>query len=340
MNRIGIVILNWNGRNLLEKFLPSVVAHSNREWADVIVADNASSDDSISFLENQFPTIQIIKLTENYGFANGYNKALEQLSHRYFVLLNSDVEVTENWLDPIYEKFEKDSSIVAAQPKIKAYYQQTQFEYAGASGGFIDYLGYPFCRGRILDQIETDNNQYNSELDVFWASGAALFIRASIYKETGGLDGDFFAHMEEIDLCWRIKNQGHRIIVEPKSTVYHVGGATLPNHSSRKLYLNFRNNLFMLHKNLPKNKLCTILFQRMILDGIAAIKFLLSGEFSNFAAVFKAHLSYYAMLSKMREKRKRLSPLATKINHQEMYKNSIVFDFYLRKKKHFSDISF
>lgn len=340
MNRIGIVILNWNGKELLEQFLPSVVAHSKREWADVIVADNASSDDSITFLAEQYPDLQIIQMDKNYGFADGYNKALQQLSHTYFVLLNSDVEVTQNWLDPIYHQFEKDPSIAVAQPKIKAYHNKTAFEYAGAAGGYIDYLGYPFCRGRILDVIETDTSQYNSEADIFWASGASLFIRAAVYKQTGGLDGDFFAHMEEIDLCWRIKNQAYRIIVEPKSTVYHVGGATLPNHSSRKLFLNFRNNLFMLHKNLPENKFYSILLQRMILDGVAAIKFLISGEFSNFGAVFKAHLSYYSMLSKMRQKRKKLVPLISNNNHKEIYQNSIIFDFYLRKKKYFSDITF
>ncbi len=340
MNRIGIVILNWNGKKLLEQFLPSVVTHSEREWADVIVADNASSDDSISFLAEEYPNLQVIQLDKNYGFAEGYNKALNQLSHTYFVLLNSDVEVTENWLDPIYHQFENDLSIAAAQPKIKAFLNKTEFEHAGASGGFIDYLGYPFCRGRILDVIETDTNQYNSEADIFWASGASLFIRADIYRTVGGLDGDFFAHMEEIDLCWRIKNQGYRIIVEPTSTVYHVGGATLPYHSPDKLFLNFRNNLFLLHKNLPESKFCTTLLQRMILDGVAAMKFLMVGEFSNFSAVFKAHLCYYSMFSKIRRKRKHLVPLVIKKDHKEMYRNSIIFDFYLRKKKHFSDITF
>jgi GT2 family glycosyltransferase len=340
MNRIGIVILNWNGKKLLEQFLPSVIAHSKREWADVIVADNASSDDSISFLSETYPDLQVIQLDKNYGFAEGYNKALQELSHTYFVLLNSDVEVSTNWLDPIYSQFENDPKIAVAQPKIKAFHNKTKFEHAGASGGFIDYLGYPFCRGRILDQIENDTQQYDSEMDIFWASGAALFIRAELYKEVGGLDGDFFAHMEEIDLCWRIKNRGYRIIAEPKSTVYHVGGATLPYNSPNKLFLNFRNNLFMLHKNLPENKLYSILLQRMILDGVAAIKFLLGGEFSNFGAVFKAHLSYYSMLPKIRKKRKKLIPLVRLKKHNEMYPNSIIFDFYLRKKKHFADITF
>lgn len=340
MNKIAVVILNWNGKNLLEKFLPSVVQYSQREWADVIVADNASSDDSISFLKSKYPDIQLIQLDKNYGFADGYNRALEQLSHTYFVLLNSDVEVSKNWLDPIYETFENNADIAAAQPKIKAYHQKGSFEYAGAAGGFIDYLGYPFCRGRILDNIEVDNNQYDSQKDIFWASGAALFIRSEVYKTSGGLDADFFAHMEEIDLCWRIKNRGYNIIIEPKSTVYHVGGATLPSHSSRKLFLNFRNNLFMLHKNLPKNKFYSTFFARMILDGVAALKFLLGGEFSNFAAVFKAHMSYYASLSKFRKKRKNLLPHVSKNKHSEIYQNSIIFDFYLRKKQHYSDLNF
>ena len=338
MNKIGIVILNWNGRNLLEKFLPSVVSHSKREWAEVIVADNDSKDDSIEFLEREYPTLRIIKLDKNYGFADGYNKALEQLDHEYFVLLNSDVEVSENWLDSIYKQFENNSDIAAAQPKIKAYNNKSGFEYAGAAGGYIDYLGYPFCRGRILDEIEEDHGQYDQNKGVFWASGAALFIRSEIYKNIGGLDADFFAHMEEIDLCWRIKNQGYRIICDTESTVYHVGGATLPNHSSRKLFLNFRNNLLMLFKNLPTNKLFATFFYRMILDGVAAFKFLLSGEFANFAAVFKAHMSFYSMVGKYRKKRKELLPLVTNKHHKEIYRNSIIFDYFIRNKKKYSEL--
>ncbi|WP_421918300.1 glycosyltransferase family 2 protein [Marinifilum sp.] len=338
MNRIGIVILNWNGKDLLEKFLPSVISHSKREWAEIIVADNASDDDSIAFLEQKYPDIRTIKLDKNYGFAEGYNRALSQLNHEYFVLLNSDVKVSQNWLDPIYHQFENNADIAAAQPKIKDYYRKSDFEYAGAAGGFIDYLAYPFCRGRILDVIEKDKGQYDKTIDVFWASGAALFIRADIYKKTGGLDGDFFAHMEEIDLCWRIKNQGHRIICDPNSTVYHVGGATLPHHSTRKLFLNFRNNLFMLYKNLPSNRLLFIFFYRMILDGVAAFKFLLTGEFANFTVVFKAHMSFYSMLAKFRKKRKVLLPLVTKNHHNEIYRNSIIFDYFLRRKRKYSQI--
>lgn len=340
MNRIGIVILNWNGKNLLEKFLPSVISYSKRDWAEVIVADNASSDDSIDFLEKNYPKISLIKLDRNYGFAEGYNRALAQLSHSYFVLLNSDVEVSENWLDSIYQQFESNSDIAAAQPKIKAYHKKTDFEYAGAAGGFIDYLAYPFCRGRIFDNIEEDQSQFDKNIDIFWASGAALFIRSKIYNDIGGLDSDFFAHMEEIDLCWRIKNQGHRIICDTNSTVYHVGGATLPNNSSRKLFLNFRNNLLMLYKNLPANNFISTLLVRMILDGVAALKFLLSGEFANFFAVFKAHLSFYLLLSKFRQKRKILVAKTTCKNHKEIYKKSIVIDYYLRKKKSFSSLNF
>ena len=340
MNKIAVVILNWNGKKLLEQFLPSVTQFSNREWAEVIVADNASTDDSISFLESEYPNLKTIILDKNYGFADGYNKALDQLDHDYFVLLNSDVEVSENWLDPIYELFEKEADIVAAQPKIKAFNNKSEFEYAGASGGYIDHLGYPFCRGRVFDTIEPDSGQYDQLADVMWASGAALFIRAKIYKELGGLDADFFAHMEEIDLCWRIKNLGYRIICDTNSTVFHVGGATLPNHSSRKLFLNFRNNLLMLYKNLPSHKLLFTFLARMILDGVAAFKFLLSGEVSNFTAVFKAHMSFYSLLKKYNLKRKQSLRLVSKEHHPEIYQNSLIIDYYLKSKKVFSDLNF
>ena len=340
MNRIAIVILNWNGKELLEKFLPSVVSFSKKEWADVIIADNDSSDDSISFLKENYSDLQRVQLDKNYGFAEGYNRALAQLPHSYFVLLNSDVEVTEDWLDSIYTQFENNKDIAAAMPKIKAYHKKTNFEYAGAAGGFIDYLGYPFCRGRILDSIEKDNGQYNSNIDIFWASGAAMFVRSEVYKQAGGLDSDFFAHMEEIDLCWRIKNLGYRIICDTNSTVFHVGGATLPNHSSQKLFLNFRNNLLMLYKNLPSNKLLFTFLARMILDGVAAFKFLLSGEVSNFTAVFKAHISFYSMLKKYNLKRKQSLRLVSKEHHPEIYQNSLIIDYYLKSKKVFSDLNF
>ncbi|RUT73578.1 glycosyltransferase family 2 protein [Ancylomarina longa] len=340
MNKLAVVILNWNGKDLLEKFLPSVVANSKQEWAEIVIADNASTDDSIAFLHKYYPNIQIISLDKNYGFAEGYNRALSQLNHCYFVLLNSDVEVSENWLEPIYYLFEKDNTIAAAQPKIKSYHEKNKFEYAGAAGGFLDYLGYPFCRGRILDQIEEDHGQYNTREDIFWASGAALFIRSNIYNEVGGLDADFFAHMEEIDMCWRIKNRGFRIVIEPKSNVFHVGGASLPKQSSRKLFLNFRNSLIMLHKNLNSNSFYKIMLTRMILDGMAAFKFLLSGEVSYFIAVLKAHQSYYKMLGTLRRKRKMLKQHLFFQAHKEMYSKSIIADYYIRKKRSFSQLKF
>ncbi len=340
MNKIAVVILNWNGKKLLEQFLPSVTQFSDREWAEIIVADNDSTDDSIAFLRQNYPDLKTIILDKNYGFADGYNKALDQLDHKYFVLLNSDVKVSENWLDPIYELFEKESNIVAAQPKIKAYNNKSEFEYAGASGGYIDYLGYPFCKGRIFDTIEQDRGQYDQISDIMWASGAALFIRSEIYKNMGGLDGDFFAHMEEIDLCWRVKNRGFRIVCHPQSVVYHVGGATLPNHSSKKLHLNFRNNLYMLYKNLASEKLLSTLLLRMTLDGVAAIKFLIRFEFNHFIAVIKAHVSFYRNLCKLREKRKLITPLTSSTKHKEIYKGSIIADYFIRGKKKFSDIKF
>ncbi len=340
MNKIAVVILNWNGEKLLEQFLPSVTQYSQREWSEVIVVDNDSTDESLQFLKNNYPNIKTIVHDKNYGFADGYNLALEQLDHDYFVLLNSDVEVSENWLDPIYNLFEKEPDIVAAQPKIKAFYNRTDFEYAGASGGYLDHLAYPFCRGRVFDTIETDSGQYDELTDVMWASGASLFIRSNIYKTLGGLDGDFFAHMEEIDLCWRIKNRGFRIVCQPQSVVYHVGGATLPSHSPRKLHLNFRNNLYMLYKNLPSEKLITSLLLRMILDGVAALKFLIGFEFGNFMAILKAHFSFYGNLSKLREKRRILNPLVNTEIHNEMYKGSIIADYFIQKKKKFSDLTF
>lgn len=340
MNRIAVVILNWNGKALLEQFLPSVVKFSDREWADVIVADNASTDDSISFLKKYYPKLQVIQMDQNYGFADGYNRALAQLDHEYFVLLNSDVEVSENWLDPIYRQFEEEPQIAAIQPKIKAQLQKSHFEYAGACGGYIDYLGYPFCRGRIMDEVEEDKEQYNTSTSIFWASGAALFVRSKIYKNLGGLDADFFAHMEEIDLCWRIKNAGYQIVCNPKSTIYHVGGATLPTNSSRKLFLNFRNNLLMLYKNLPEKGFYSIFLSRMILDGVAAIKFLAGGEFANFAAVFKAHMNFYILQKKFKNKRDENLKRTKNSSHPEIYSKSIVFDYFLKKKRQFDELNF
>ncbi|MFT6210319.1 MAG: GT2 family glycosyltransferase, partial [Bacteroidia bacterium] len=251
--RIAVVILNWNGKSFLEKFLPSVI--SNSQGATIYVADNASSDRSLEFVEKNFPTVIRIDNGNNFGFAGGYNKALEDLNEEFFVLLNSDVEITPNWLQPVIALFDSDQQVAAIQPKILSYHDKTSFEYAGAAGGFIDKNGYPFCRGRIFESLETDNGQYDAVQEVFWATGACMFVRSKVYRELGGLDDDFFAHMEEIDLCWRTKRAGHKIMVQPKSIVYHVGGGTLPKSNPFKTFLNFRNGLELLAKNLPKNRL-------------------------------------------------------------------------------------
>ncbi len=334
--KTAIVILNWNGKKILEQFLPSVIKYSKNDDTEVIVADNGSTDYSVSFLKEKFPEIELILFDKNYGFTGGYNKALQQINAEYFVLLNSDVEVTKNWLNPIINILDADKTIVAAMPKILAYNNKNQFEYAGASGGFIDKFGYPFCRGRILDKIEEDRGQYNDVKDIFWASGAAMFVRADLYKHFGGLDDDFFAHMEEIDLCWRMKNAGYRIVVVPESVVYHVGGGTLPNNNPQKVFLNHRNNLFLLLKNLPKQKLIPLIFSRLILDGLSGILYLVSLKFGFFFALIKAHFNFYGNISKMIKKRNTQN--VSEGNQNEIYQKSIVFSYFLRKKDTFDKL--
>tara|TARA_R110000868_G_scaffold27909_3_gene105233 strand:- start:14464 stop:15450 length:987 start_codon:yes stop_codon:yes gene_type:complete len=299
--KIAVVILNWNGVQLLEQFLPSVVKHSPE--ATVYLADNASTDDSISFVLANFPAVKIIKNDINLGFAGGYNEALKNIDAEVYALVNSDIEVTENWLKPIIETFEKEPKTAIIQPKILDYKNKAYFEYAGAAGGFIDKYGYPYCRGRIFETIEKDNGQYDDNCEIFWASGACFFIKSSVYHELNGFDSDFFAHQEEIDLCWRSFNKGYKTVYNYKSVVYHVGGATLQQGNPRKTFLNFRNSLLMLTKNLPKEKLYSILFYRMLLDGIAAIQFIFKGKFSHFTAVLKAHLSFYSLFSNTYKKR-------------------------------------
>ncbi|MCU4176353.1 glycosyltransferase family 2 protein [Carboxylicivirga sp. N1Y90] len=338
MSKTAVVILNWNGRHLLEEFLPVVIQNSSHSDVEIIVADNASSDDSLAFINDVFPFIRTITLDKNYGFAGGYNKALKEIDADYFLLLNSDIAPEKGWLLPLISAMDSDEKLAACMPKIRAQKQPTMFEYAGASGGYIDLFGYPFCRGRILNEIEEDKGQYNEELPVFWATGAALMIRAKLYHEVGGLDESFFAHMEEIDLCWRIKNRGYDIKVCPKSEVLHVGGATLDMQHPRKTFLNFRNNLVMLVKNLPSWKLFTILFLRMILDGVAALHFLIKGEFRHFKAVFSAHMSFYSRLPQSIKKRRSLKPLRTHNNHKEIYPQSIIWAFYLKKLRRFSEL--
>ena len=293
---VAIAILNWNGKNWLEKFLPSVISHS--ENTDIYIIDNASTDDSVAFLKLNFPQVKIIQNTENHGFAGGYNEGLKKIKADIYCLLNSDVEVTENWLNPVVDLFQKDLNISAVQPKILDFNRKNFFEFAGAAGGFIDNLGYPYCRGRIFDEIEEDKGQYDDETEIFWASGCCLFIRSADFWKQNGFDERFFAHQEEIDLCWRLKNDGKKIFYTGKSTIYHVGGGTLNKQSAQKTFLNMRNNLTMLVKNLPVSKVFWIIFFRLILDGAAAFYFAFKNGFPHLWAVLHAHFSFYAQLPK------------------------------------------
>lgn len=301
MKKIAVVILNWNGVQLLEQFLPSVVQYSSE--ADIYVADNASTDDSIFFVKTHFPTVKIVKNSGNFGFAKGYNEALQHIDVEIYALVNSDIEVTENWLKPILKNFENEPNTAIIQPKLLDFKNKEYFEYAGAAGGFIDKYGYPYCRGRIFETIEKDNGQYNDACEISWASGACFFIRSKVYHELKGFDADFFAHQEEIDLCWRAKNKGYTIKYNSNSVVYHVGGATLQQGNPKKTFLNFRNSLLMLVKNLPKGQLYSVLFIRMLLDGIAGIHFIFQGKFSHCLAILKAHASFYSLFSKTYKKR-------------------------------------
>lgn len=341
MKRTAVVILNWNTQNLLAKFLPLVLEHcASLPGAEVIVADNASTDGSVALLAEQFPSVRRIVLDRNYGFAEGYNRALKQVDAEYYVLLNSDIETTPNWLQPLYAMLENDSSIAAVVPKLRSYSRKNYFEHAGAAGGYIDKFGFPFCAGRLFDTVEEDLGQYDQASPVFWGSGAALFIRADLFHASGGLDADFFAHMEEIDLCWRLKNQGYSIWYCPQSVVYHVGGGTLAETSPFKLYLNYRNNLFLLHKNLPQRGFMLKMFKRKIFDGIAAFQYLAKGKPSLFLAVLKAHRDYYRALTAVKQKRDKLLVLATHDQHKEMSQFSIVIRYFARGQKTFRDLGF
>ncbi len=337
--KTAVVILNWNGLKFLKQFLPQVVACTNIADAEVWVADNGSTDGSLPWITDNFPTVKQLAFDKNYGFTGGYNKALQQIDAQYFVLLNSDIDVTPGWLQPLIGLMDTDPTIAACMPKLRAYNDKDKFEYAGAAGGFIDFLGYPFCRGRILNVIEPDKGQYDNLTEVFWATGACMVVRANLFNEVGGLDDDFFAHMEEIDLCWRFKNLGYKIMFVPNSTIYHVGGGTLPNNNPRKLYLNFRNSLFLLYKNLPKGQFRHVLLVRMMLDGLAALVYLLHGQFSFFGAVFKAHRDFYKMLPLMRTKRAALNKMRKVKIHPQMFKRSIVVSHFIRKRRVFSDLS-
>lgn len=338
MKEVSIVILNWNGKQHLEHFLPDLVRHTTHPGAEIVVADNGSEDDSIEFLKKDYPLIRIIELELNHGFSGGYNRAMEQLDAKYLLLLNSDIEVSEHWLEPMLNLMEKDPSVGACTPRIRDFNKRSYFEYAGAAGGFIDHFGYPFCRGRIFDHLEEDHGQYDKAIDLFWGSGACLMVRAELYRESGGLDEQFFAHMEEIDLCWRLQRMGYRIRYIPSSTVFHVGGATLQRGNPFKTYLNFRNNLLLLYKNLPAHGRKRILLTRMILDGISAFRFLLQGAFRDFLAVFKAHLSFYGMKSSYRGMKNKNKYAENDVIVAGIFPRSIVVEFFLRGRRKYSDL--
>ncbi len=335
---VAVVILNWNGRDMLAKYLPSVVEFSSLPGVEIVVADNGSTDDSLDYLSEKFPMVRQIILPENYGFAEGYNRALRQIDADYFVLLNSDVEVTANWLSPLYNYLEAHEEVVACQPKIRSIVNPEYFEHAGAAGGFLDKYAYPFCRGRIFSEVEKDEGQYDTVKEVFWATGACLFIRAKDYFDAGGLDGTFFAHMEEIDLCWRLRSRGKQIVCHPESVVYHYGGGTLNVDSPRKTFLNFRNNLLMIYKNQSEKTLFKILFVRFFLDLLAAMMFLVKMDWENFKSVLKAIVEFYCIKAKYKAKREENLSLQIEQNVVERWNGSIVWAFYAKKVKKFSDL--
>ena len=330
--KTSVVILNWNGRRFLEKYLPGVELYSQLPGVELIVADNASTDNSVSYLKENHPRIRIIRLDKNYGFAEGYNRALQQVDADYYVLLNSDVEVTEGWLQPMLGLMQQKPDIAACMPKIRAAADRTRFEHAGAAGGFIDKYGYTFCRGRVFHTVENDNGQYDSEMEIFWATGACCMIRANLFHESGGFDSNFFAHMEEIDLCWRLKNAGYTIWYTPLSVVYHVGGGMLPQSSPFKTFLNYRNNLLMMYKNLPAKHRKHILFIRMTLDGLSVIHSLLKGDISALKTVWKAHQSY----RKLRGEYSRKSEVTSYPSC--VYQRSVVDQYFIKGHKTFESL--
>src|SRR5690606_21801449 len=334
--KLAIVILNWNGKDHLKNFLPSVLTTSYHDF-EVYVVDNGSVDDSLSLLRNEFPQVKIIELKQNFGFAKGYNLGLQQISAEYYVLLNSDVEITPDWAMHIIDLMDSDKTIAACQPKILQYTNRSFFEYAGAAGGWIDSFGYPFARGRIFDICVEDNNQYDEAQPVFWASGAAMFVRSDAWHELYGLDEYFFAHQEEIDFCWRLQHAGYKVYSCPKSVVYHVGGGTLPKGNKKKVYLNFRNNLIMLAKNLPPVKRALIILFRMVLDGISAIKSLFAGEVTYFKSIVKAHLGFYKWI--FLKKDKRFNPVKKSSKKmQGKYRGSVVWQHFILGKTKFEEI--
>jgi GT2 family glycosyltransferase len=339
MTQIAIVILNWNTRSLLEQFLPLVLKYSLTPDTEIWLADNASTDGSAEFVKSTLPEVKLIQFDKNYGFTGGYNRALTMIESKYFLLLNSDVEVTEHWIEPLYSWMENHPITAGCTPKILSWNEKNKFEYAGAAGGFIDYLGYPFCQGRIFDKLEEDHGQYNIDRDIFWATGACIMVRSEVFRSSGGLDEVFFAHMEEIDLCWRLQRIGFTIHYCPKSIIFHIGGGTLPKHNPRKTFLNFRNNLLLLYKNLPPDKIKWIFFVRLILDGISGIRFFLRGDWSDGLAVIKAHFAFYKLVPQYRSFRKAQDWKNSEPRLREILPHSIVYSHFIRKIDKFSDLN-
>ena len=328
--------MNWNGAELLRKFLPSVVAHSPE--AEVIVADNASTDNSIEVLKNEFPGVRLIQNKDNGGYSRGYNQALAHVDADYYILLNSDIEVPEGWLAPIIRMMDSDPNIAACQPKIKDYNRKDYFEYAGAAGGFVDTFGFPFCRGRLFFTLEKDEGQYNEACEIFWASGACFVVRKHAYMEAGGLDESLFSHMEEIDLCWRMKNLGYKIMYCPDSEIYHVGGGTLSSGSTRKTFYNFRNNLFMVYKNLPRAVMVPVIFVRLILDGFAALKFLFGGQAAHVWSILRAHYAFYSSLIRLTKERMNIAGRSKRIRFYNAFKGSIAWQYFILGRKTFNEL--
>lgn len=337
MKKVAVVILNWNGVKMLEEYLPSVV-NSCPEFAEVILADNGSTDSSVAFVKANYPNLRIIINQENHGFAKGYNDALKEVDHEYIVLLNSDIETPKNWIEPVIEFMDNHSDVGIAMPKIRQIVEKDQFEYAGASGGFIDKLGFPFCRGRIFDSLESDENQYNENIEIFWATGACMFVRNELYRKLGGLDEFFFAHMEEIDFCWRAKRSGSKVYAIGNSHVYHLGGGTLKKLNPKKTFLNFRNNLLMLIKNHPPKGFFLTLLKKLLIDGIAGVKFLFEGNPKHTLAIIKAHFGVYAKLNTYLKIRKELKKELGIEPVSKVYQNLIIWDYFKKGKKKFSEL--
>jgi len=338
MVKTAVVILNWNGIEYLRMFLAKVIDNTVSSETVIYVADNGSTDGSPEWVASNHKDVRLIRLDKNYGFAGGYNLALTQIEARYYVLLNSDIEVTEGWLPPLVNHMDSNPDVASCQPKLRSFHRRDHFEYAGAAGGFIDKLGYPLCRGRILFEVEKDTGQYDTQTDIFWSTGACMIVRADAWIKCGGFDADFFAHMEEIDLCWRFHKSGYKVSYVPGSVVYHVGGGVLPYDSPFKTYLNFRNSLYLLYKNLPEAKLTGTLFIRKILDGIATLFFIIKGQFRSAWSVWKSHVDYYRHSDRLREKRKAVKMLGSNEPAGLILNKCVIFEFYIRNHRTFGSL--